>query len=780
MLSAHYQPNPNRNTGVAGMSLANKLAEERRARLAAERLLELKQAELSAANRKLGRHALALTKQIGATQAEVANVRHENERVKSDLHQAHEKIEIAERRLWHSIQTIQDGFAFFDADSTLIGANTSYISAFDGLEEVGPGISYSRILQLMTDEGLVNTEKLTPAEWRRMMTDRWLEPTPPPVVLRMWNDQYIKLIDQRGYGGDVVSLALNITSTVRSEAQLRAARERAEAANRAKSAFLANMSHEIRTPMNGVVGMAELLSDTDLNEEQRLYASTIKNSGEALLVIINDVLDYSKIEADKLVLNPEPFDLERCVHEVVMLLQPTARDKGIAMLLDYDLFFPTHFVGDPGRIRQVLTNIVGNAVKFTNNGHVLIRVTGVPGVDGGDSAIHISVEDTGIGIPDHKVDHIFGEFNQVDDERNREFEGTGLGLAITRRLVEMMGGAVWVDSEVGKGSCFGFRIPLPMADGPEPGPPVLPEQLKHVLIVDDLTVNREILEKQMAQLGVRTTSCSSGADALSLLSPEIDLVLSDHNMPDMDGLELVEAMRRGDWKDTPFLLLSSNPSYAQNDPSRELVQGILQKPIPRNELFARLRALGAEAKNEPDSSSLAPPQEDTDTGRKASEPVTVLPDTPDLAQPAPAPEQAEPRTESGRFMRILAAEDNRTNQLVFRKMTKGLDIDLKFANNGLEAVEAYQSYHPDLIFMDISMPKMDGKDATREIRKIEARTGRHIPIIAVTAHAMNGDSAEILAAGLDHYLTKPLRKNTIQDWISKYHPEDAEPLLPER
>jgi len=762
------------------MSLANKLAEERRARLAAERLLELKQAELSAANRKLGRHALALTKQIGATQAEVANVRDENERVKSDLHQAHEKIEIAERRLWHSIQTIQDGFAFFDADSTLIGANTSYISAFDGLEEVGPGISYSRILQLMTDEGLVNTEKLTPAEWRRMMTDRWLEPTPPPVVLRMWNDQYIKLIDQRGYGGDVVSLALNITSTVRSEAQLRAARERAEAANRAKSAFLANMSHEIRTPMNGVVGMAELLSDTNLNEEQRLYASTIRNSGEALLVIINDVLDYSKIEADKLVLHPEPFDLERCVHEVVMLLQPSARDKDIAMLLDYDLFFPTHFVGDPGRIRQVLTNIVGNAVKFTNDGHVLIRVTGVPGVDGGESAIHISVEDTGIGIPAQKVDHIFGEFNQVDDERNREFEGTGLGLAITRRLVEMMGGAVWVDSEVGKGSCFGFRIPLPMADGPEPGPPVLPEQLKHVLIVDDLTVNREILEKQMAQLGVRTTSCSSGADALSLLSPEIDLVLSDHNMPDMDGLELVEAMRKGEWKDTPFLLLSSNPSYAQNDPARDLVQGILQKPIPRNELFARLRELGAGSETAPGKNNTSPPQEKkADTGAADSRPSEIAPGgvangtTADSGQPSP-------QTENGRSMRILAAEDNRTNQLVFSKMTKGLGIDLKFANNGLEAVEAYQTYQPDLIFMDISMPKMDGKDATREIRKIEATTGRHIPIIAVTAHAMNGDSAEILAAGLDHYLTKPLRKNTIQDWISKYHPQDADPLLPAR
>jgi len=600
----------------------------------------------------------------------------------------------------------------------------------------------------MTDEGLVNTGDLTPADWRSMMTERWLEPTPPPVVIRMWNNQYIKLVDQRGYGGDVVSLALNITSTVRYEAQLRAESERAEAANRAKSAFLANMSHEIRTPMNGVVGMADLLSDTQLNEEQRLYASTIKNSGEALLVIINDVLDYSKIEADKLVLHPESFDLERCIHEVVMLLQPTARDKDIAMLLDYDLFFPTHFVGDPGRIRQILTNIVGNAVKFTNEGHVLIRVTGIPGTEDSDTAIHVSIEDTGIGIPENKIDHIFGEFNQVEDDRNRNFEGTGLGLAITQRLIEMMGGAVWVESEAGKGSCFGFRIPLPMADGPEPGPPVLPEELKHVLIVDDLTVNREILEKQMAQLGVQTTSCSSGADALSLMHPGIDLILSDHNMPDMDGLELVEALRKGDWPDVPFLLLSSNPSFAQNDPARALIQGIMQKPIPRDELYSKLKELR--------------------TGVPSTRPDhdPHLPETVEAISPEKPTDQR---------MRVLAAEDNRTNQLVFRKMVKDLDIDLKFANNGIEAVQLYNEFDPHVIFMDISMPKMDGKDATREIRKIEQDRDKHVPIIAVTAHAMNGDQADILAAGLDHYLTKPLRKALIHSWIKEFDPAALEP-----
>jgi len=777
------------------MPIANKLAEERRARLAAERLLELKQAELSAANRKLGRHALALTKQIGATQAEVATfrdevatVRGENEKVKSDLTVANEKIEVAERRLWHSIQTIQDGFAFFGADSKLIGANGAYLNTFEGLEEITPGVSYVRILQLMIDEGLINTGQLNPDEWRSMMTTRWLSPTPKPVVIRLWNNNYIKLIDQRGHGGDVVSLALDITSTVQYEEELRSARERAEAANRAKSAFLANMSHEIRTPMNGVVGMAELLNDTKLSDEQRLYSDTIKNSGEALLVIINDVLDYSKIEAEKLVLHSEDFDLERCIHEVVMLLQPTARDKGLAMMVDYDLFLPTRFVGDPGRIRQVLTNLVGNAVKFTKEGHVVLRVTGVPGSDGATCAIHISIEDTGIGIPKDKIKHIFGEFNQVEDERNRQFEGTGLGLAISQRLIEMMGGAVWVESEAGTGSCFGFRVPLPLAEGPQPLAAELPANLRHVIIVDDLSVNREILEKQMQMLGAKVTAASSGAEALQKIDETIDLVISDHTMPEMDGVQLATALRQGDWPDVPFLLFSSNSNFALDDTTRNMMQGILQKPVPRNELFAKLASMGTLVPATKPKAQLPDPSSIDDTELPSSSNATETTVPPGLqahdgnatseteVATGAKDEPTQPEQDAPRLMRILAAEDNKTNQLVFRKMVKDLNIDIRFANNGLEAVEAYSDFVPDLVFMDISMPKMDGKEATGEIRKIEKETGRHVPIVALTAHAMDGDSEGILAAGLDFYLTKPLRKAIIHDRIAQHTPDDAQAI----
>ena len=474
--------------------------------------------------------------------------------------------------------------------------------------------------------------------------------------------------------------------------------------------------------MNGVVGMADVLTDTELSDEQRLYVDTIKNSGEALLVIINDVLDYSKIEAKKLDLNPEPFDLERAIQEVLMLLQTSARNKGLSLLLDYDMFLPTELIGDPGRIRQVLTNLVGNAVKFTSQGHVLVRVTGIPDDTAGNVALHITIEDTGIGIPENMVDHIFGEFNQVENERNRQFDGTGLGLAISQRLIEMMGGAIWLTSEEGVGSCFGFKVEMAPASAIQPEHRPLPNGLRRIMVVDDIAINRTILERQLEQLGIGVVSCSSGAEALAQLDADIDLILTDHNMPEMDGLELAEAVRTmGNL--VPIFLLSSNPTQAEKDPTKIHIQALLQKPLPRQELFERLEALTITS------------------GQQHPAPVTL------------------------RKLRVLAAEDNKTNQLVFRKMIKNLDIDLTFANNGEEAVALFQEIAPDIIFMDISMPKMDGKEATQAIRALEERTEDHVPIIALTAHAMDGDDKGILAAGLDHYLTKPLRKPEIIEQI---------------
>ena len=709
------------------MSLANKLAEERRARLAAERLLELKQAELFAANRKLGNHAQQLSNEIVETRAEVAMVRGENQRVKTELGVAHEKIQIAERRLWHSIETIQDGFAFFDADNHMIAANRAYLAVFEDLDEVKPGITYPRILQLLTEEGIVNIGRESPAAWRARMQDRWQQDDPQPMEIQLWNGEHIRIFDRRGPSGDVVSLALNITASVQYEEQLREARERAEAANRAKSAFLANMSHEIRTPMNGVVGMAELLTETDLDSEQRLFVETIKHSGEALLVIINDVLDYSKIDADKLVLHPEPFDLEKTLHEVVMLLQPTAQAKGLVLRIDYDILQPTRFVADPGRLRQIVTNLMGNAVKFTLQGEVMLRVVG-EAESNGRTRLRITVEDTGIGIAADKVDHVFGEFNQVEDDRNRQFEGTGLGLAITKRLVELMKGEIWVTSELGVGSCFGFAVTLPIDPQQTETQLKLDPSVQRILVLDDgAKPEKTQLINQISALGGVPVVPDNPADLSSELLASVNLAVlglepsSPHFAPTVAALCALET-------DTPVLSLSS-------DPKRVAEAGLpqvrtIQRPYARAALFDAI--------------------------------------TSTAVQKHPVP--LDPRLGQPNLPRVLLAEDNRSNQLVFRKMVKDAQVELVIANDGFEAVSAFETVRPDVIFMDISMPGMDGKEATTRIRALEG-TGPHVPIIAVTAHAMEGDRDMILQSGLTDYLTKPLRKEVLLDKLALYCPQ---------
>lgn len=726
------------------MTLANKLTDERRRRLAAERMLELKQSQLMAAKRKLNQHAQLLTEEIVETRAEIvetraeaAVIRGENQRVKSDLTAAHERIAVTERRLWQSIQTIDDGFAFYNIDNNMIMANNAYLAVLDNLEVIQPGVNYVTILQVMTDEGIVNLGDLSPEAWRQKMVDRMMVPAPEPVVIELWDGRFIKLVDQRGADGDMVSLQLDITASVNYEKQLEEARLVAESANRAKSAFLANMSHELRTPMNGVVGMAGVLRDTELDDEQKLFVDTIKSSGEALLVIINDVLDYSKIGANRLDLYPEPFDLEHTIQEVLMLMRPLASEKDLSLVLDYDIFLPKEVVGDPGRIRQVLTNLVGNAIKFTTDGHVMVRVTGLPDAQTQSITLHVMIEDTGIGIPADMVDHIFGEFNQVENERNRQFDGTGLGLAISQRLVEMMEGQIWVNSEEGVGSSFGFTVTLSYAADAQAQQPKLPEHLHHILIVDETAAYRSVLARQLQEMGAHVTTCANGSDALRQIDETVDLILADFNLSDAKPKALCAAFQ-SKVPHAPILMLTGNAKHAEHDAISDVVHGRLHKPVPLHALLAQFDNLNIKPR---DSHGAAPP---------------------------PEPKK--------RLMRILAAEDNKTNQLVFRKMIKNLAVDLTIANNGEEAVALYSEVSPDLIFMDISMPKMDGKEATKAIRALEGNSSHHVPIVALTAHAMNGDDAGILAAGLDHYLTKPLRKPEILSQIEAAHGPDMLPL----
>jgi len=718
------------------MQHGDRLAQERRARLAAELMLEQVQAELSAANHKIAATNRNLSDEIVVKREEVQQVRSvaeslrdENLEVKTSLERAESAIMIAERRLWDSLETIQDGFAVFDAERVMVAANRAYIAAFDGLEMIGPGVHYHEMLKIMCEEGIVDLEDTPPEDWRLMMAARWDSDRVEPVTVKLWNGAFIKVIDRRTRDGDMVSLGLNITSTIRREAELERARARAEAANRAKSAFLANMSHEIRTPMNGVIGMADMLSETGLDEEQRLFVETIRNSGEALLVIINDVLDYSKIEAKKLELHPSRFDLERCIHEVLMLLQPSAHDKGLQLAVDYDMFMPTEFVGDPGRVRQILTNLAGNAVKFTEAGHVAIRVVGLPVRDGAAYRVHVTVEDTGIGIPDEKLKSIFGEFNQVEDERNRRYDGTGLGLAITKRLVEMMEGEVWVDSEVNAGSGFGFHITMPVAEGAATPPISAPEWIERAIVVDEPQMTRAILTKQLAAMGLHALSARAGADLEALAPTACDvIILGDVGI----------AQQLAPWLSRPgapqAVALLSSPLAGVTSASPQAIPSMA--PVP------------------------GPPAQGPDTSFGA-------------------------RAAAPRRMRVLAAEDNKTNRLVFSKMVQSLDIDLVFAVNGREAVAAFEAKVPDLIFTDISMPEMDGKEASRRIRRIEAAQALpRTPIVAITAHAMAGDAEEILAAGIDGYLTKPLKRSALVEAIRSARPVGVrdpmgEPLAPD-
>jgi signal transduction histidine kinase/CheY-like chemotaxis protein len=718
------------------MSYHESLTVERRARLAAERIFERRQAELAEANQKIAAHARLLTDQFTVKREEAEALRQESRIVRHDLERAQSAVQIAERRLWDSVETIRDGFAVFDADGTLVAANPAYLAPFEGLDRVAPGISYLDLLRLAVEEGLIDIGDEPRSDWCARMLARWRQPVIEPVTVRFWNGQFARLIDRRTRDGDMVTLALNITSTIRRERALKRAREKAEAANRAKSAFLANMSHEIRTPMNGVVGMADILLEMPLSDEQRLYIQTIRNSGEALLGIINDVLDYSKIEAQRLTLYPAAFDLEHTIQEVLTLLSPSAQEKGIALSLDYDLFMPTHLVGDAGRIRQVLTNLIGNAVKFTQGGSVTVRVVGRPGGPG-LRHVTVSIEDTGIGIPPEMRRHIFGEFNQVENEMNRRFDGTGLGLAITKSLIELMSGDIWVDSEVGRGSCFSFRLKLPVAD--ENGARrKVSDWIERAFLIDPDERSRQLTTSQLVALGLPVVAVKDGLHLRKTPIGDRDILVVSDPLGEKANCARFRSLL-DDVRPALTLLLTRNPVCQSPQECRAV--RVLPHPVLRQHLLEVLDGL----------------EQDRSAGDGSAEP----------GQPQP-PER--------RLLRVLAAEDNKTNQLVFAKMLAGFDIDLVFADDGQEAVEKFRSHKPDIVFTDISMPRMDGKQAAAEMRRLESDLGRaNVPIVAMTAHAMDGDADSILAAGIDHYLTKPIRKSEL---VSRLMSAVTDEILP--
>jgi len=612
-----------------------------------------------------------------------------------------------------------------------------------------------------------------------------------------WILENANLVDDSDTGTSVVEgTFLDISDRKVMELELTKTKELAEAASAAKSEFLAAMSHEIRTPMNGVIGMADLILETNLNSEQREFAVTLRHSAYSLLAILNDILDFSKIEAGKMTIEPIPFSLDTTVNEIAELLQAKTQEKGLDFIVRYAPGLPKRFVGDPGRIRQILVNLLGNAIKFTAKGQVYLNVEPeLPGVsessdpsesdtsmagslgsgppsESSTAHVRFSIEDSGIGIPQDKLASVFEKFTQADASTTRHFGGTGLGLSICRRLTELMGGKMGVTSAIGKGSVFWFTLPLPLDDSapPEPVPQAELSALRF-LHVDDNSTNRFILREQLNHWRLRNSECPSGPEALESLrsacrdADPFHFAILDLEMPVLDGEQLASLIKSDPLlKDTLLIMLSSRGR--RGDAKRMSDAGFaayLTRPLRHSTLLDAICMVWTKSRN---SAGPHPLVTRHSLAESASPAFVSIPVGPGDTVP-----------------RILVVEDNAVNQIVASRILQRLRCQVDLAADGKKAVEMVTAAPYDLVFMDCQMPVMDGYEATAEIRRIESPENRHI-IVAMTANAMESDRQRCLQAGMDDFISKPVDKSEVVAALKRYVPawssstEEPAPVLP--